>query len=45
MLLSWQYFNEMLNILVWINEAVHYFQTMAEQLRANLENKLMLLLF
>lgn len=44
MLLSWQYFNEMFNILVWINEAVHYFQT-SEQLRANPKNKLALLLF
>lgn len=43
MLFSWQYFNEMFNILVWINEAVHYFQTTGEQLRANPKNKLALL--
>lgn len=35
-LLSGQYFNGMLNILQWINEAVLYFQTMGEQLRPNL---------
>lgn len=45
MLLSGHYFNEMFNILVWINEALHSFQTRGEQLKANPENKLVLLLF
>lgn len=44
-LLSGQYFNETLNILQWINEAVLYFQTMDEQLGPNPENKLVSLLF